>query len=137
MRNFAIVNFPTNDTEYTFCTDLNLEAGDQVVVETRHGFRVATVIKTRGLTKDQMTRAYKWVVQKIDIDRHEARMAQEEVKQEIRNKLQQRKEEMEEILIYQRLAAEDSEIAGLLEELSKLEGQPLAFPTQDVNSSKE
>ena len=136
MRKFAIVKFPTNDTEYTFCTDLDLMEDDWVVVETRHGFKTAQVVKTRGLTRDQMSRAYKWVVQKIDTELHEVRMAQEELRQEIRNKLQQRKEEMEEILIYQRLAADDAEIAALLQELSVLEDQPLIPPTKAVNTAK-
>jgi len=110
------------EKEYSYKTDLDLKAGDKVVVDTpNNGLQIVTVTKVRGLTASQLSKASKWVIQCIDMAAYEERMRKAEIAQEIRNKLRQRKDAVEEALIYQRLAKDDPEINKLLQELSEVD----------------
>ena len=99
----------------------NIKKGDFVVVFARNTFKVARVVLFRGLTATQRSKASKWVVQKVDIEQHEKRIKQEEITQEIKNALQEEKERMEDLFIYEKLAKDNSRIASLLEELKDVE----------------
>ncbi len=122
-RKYVTVMFTSNShKEYTYLTDLDLAPDDKVIVDSPHdGFVVVTVIKVRGIPKHQLSKATKWVVQKVDTAAYEERVKKQEVIQEIKNKLAERREEMEELLIYKTLAKEDVEIKNLLDELNELE----------------
>lgn len=50
-------------TSYSYHTDIDLKAGDEVIVETNDGFQVVMVTGTLPCEK-----ATAWVVQKIDKD---------------------------------------------------------------------
>ena len=119
------VEFPNDigGKHYAFRTDIeDLKHGDFVAVDTQVGLGVAMVVKARGLTAPEAHKATRWIVQKLDMKAHVERLKREEVAQEIRNKLRERKEQMEEILIYERLAKDDPGIQKLLDELKTIEG---------------
>lgn len=113
-KKLVAVLFENNLKEYHFLTVEALELGNKVVVDTQSGLKIATVVRTRGIS---VTSASRWVVQKINTNAHEERLRKQEIVVEIKNKLRKRKDEMEDILIYQKLAKDDPEIKKLLEEL--------------------
>ncbi|KZR59135.1 hypothetical protein [Pseudobacillus badius] len=112
----AVVEFQTGYKRYEFKTDLELSVGDVVVVDATPGISVATVV---GL-KDTSKLATKWVIQKVDLTVHEERLAKEKKLKEIREKMEARRKELQEIQIYQLLAQEDEGMAALLNEYQKL-----------------
>ena len=124
LRTVVMVNFDQNfmGKNYAYLTDLSLEVGDKVVVEAKSEFSVGEISQVRGLTPHECGRANKWVVQKVNLEEHTKRKERQQLAQEIRNKLRQRKNEMEEILIYERLAERDPEIQNLLKELATVDG---------------
>ena len=107
--------------DYAFLTHLDLSVGDDVIVDTQKGLMVARVTKVRGLSKTQMGRATMFVVQKIDLAGHADRIKKAEIAQEIRNKLHERKRQVEEIIIYEKMAKDDPAIAGLIDELKAID----------------
>ena len=113
--------FEAPSKEYTYMTDLDLVEGDRVVVEANDEYKVVTVVSVRGLTANQRSRATKWVVCKVDISAHEERLRKAAIAQEIRNKLQERRSQYEELQIYRQLAAHDPEIAKLMQELEQVD----------------
>lgn len=94
----------------------NLQAGDQVVVETQYGYSVARV--TKRLISSNV--ANKYVVQKIDTSQlveHKARETQIEfLRADIRKRADVIREQQEMEL----LAAEDAELKKLLTEMDDL-----------------
>ena len=120
-RSIVNVVFKTATREYSYLTDLDLSEGDYVVVDTPNGFEVVKVVGTRGITSNQCAKASKWIVQKIDVTDYEAKKATRVIIQEIKNKLKQRKDDMEEIMLYKKLANTDPEIGALIKELESLD----------------
>ncbi len=61
------VKFRNYSPAYTYITNLDLERGDCVIVDTpRNGFTVATVVGNDDTFWRQNPHACKWIVQKID-----------------------------------------------------------------------
>lgn len=129
MKQVILVKFARENSQkedfngYAYFADSedNIKEGDFVVVFSRNTFKVAKVVLSRGLTANQRSKASKWIVQKVDIEQHEKRIKQEEITQEIKNALQEEKERMEDIFIYEKLAKDNPRIAALLEELKDVE----------------
>ena len=115
---------PNGKREYTYLTDLELEADDIVVVDVNGVYKIAIVTKAFGILPGQKSKACKWIVSKVDTEQYKERMQKQALAQEIRNKLRTRRDEYEELMIYQRLANEDEEIKTLLNTLAELEGTP-------------
>jgi len=111
---------PTGDLrEYTYLTDLEFEKDDFAVVENSGKYAVVQVTAVRGLTKMQRDKACKWIVAKVDVEAHELRLKKAAAAQEIRNKLQELREQQEELMIYQALAQGNPDIQKLLVELAQ------------------
>lgn len=115
-----------SNNPYAYYTDIeNLTKDDLVVVQVKNkqksplGFDIAKVYQVEGLMVNEIKRAEKWIVCRVNMDEFNKRMERERCAQEIRNKLRARKEEAEEFLIYEALAKKDPEIQNLLERLSK------------------
>ena len=133
-RSYATISFRNNPKEYTYLTNLDLKEGDKVIVDSPHdGPVVVTVIKVKGLSKGQISVASKWIVQKVDMEAYYELVKRQELVQEIKNKLAQRKEEMEEMIIYKQLAKDDPEINSLLAELESLQN----FRPKQIEEAKE
>jgi len=110
---------PSGDLrEYTYLTDLDSQTGDFAVVENNGKYSVVEVKEIRGLTKLQRDKAHKWIVARVDVAAHEERLRKAAAAQEIRNKLQELREQQEELLIYKALAQGNPEIQQLLVELA-------------------
>ena len=108
---------------YSYFTDIeDLKPGDWVIVKTRaNEFNTAMVVESEGLSRADIAKANKWIVQKINTLAYEARAEKEKVISEIRNQLRSRKEEAEEYLIYEQLAKVDPGIATLLARLHEID----------------
>ncbi len=122
-----LVCFKEQDLSYAFFCDIEVFIGDIVVVNCAgrsavEGFATAIVSQVRGLTEQQTKSATKWVVSKVDIKSFEQKLKEEELKIEILNKLEQKREEIDKIEVYKNLAATDDEVKTLLEEYGRLTG---------------
>lgn len=120
-QTIVLVTFSGYEKEYAYFSDSELEVGDLVVVAPNNEFKVAEVTKTQGLYQSQADRATKWIVQRVDTEAFYAREKRMALVQEVRNKLKQRKDQLDEIILYQQLAGKDPEIKALLDQLNELD----------------
>ena len=103
-------------TYHYFTTIEDLKPGDMVVVDSQPGLGVAQVVDYTGSN----LKASRWVVQRIDMGSHVARMEKLNQIESIQRKIMARKAAIEEEAILKMLAEKDDGIAGLLEELNDL-----------------
>lgn len=128
MKKFVNVNFDNSPfsspsfKSYQFATDIeDLKAGDKVVVDTRNGLTIAQVEKYAE--PNPSLKEFKWVVQKIDIDKHEQRLEKQRQLAALRRKMESRRKQLEEVQIFQLLAKEDEGMKELLEEFTALSSE--------------
>lgn len=114
-----------NQKTYIYFTDEEFTVGDNAVVMVVNKLKIVEVVATRGFTKAQLNKATKWIVQRIDLTAHKERMEQQKVINDIKARLQQKKEELSEMAILKTLAQDDEETRNLLIELQNLTGQKL------------
>lgn len=98
------------DKEYAFLTDQRLEVGDLVVVDTVNGYKTANVTSTFGNT----SKATRWVVCQVDIEKFVQRLADLKRKQEIMRQMDQRLAEVNKVAQFEMAAKSDPEMARLL-----------------------
>jgi len=120
----VLVKFVENtyEKEYAYRCEFEVSPGDWLVVCVNKVYKCVQVTRVRGLSDSERSKASKWIVCKVDTARYEERMKRMEVVQEIRNKLKERKEQMQEFLIYKQLAETDPEIKKLLDEYNSMMG---------------
>jgi uncharacterized membrane protein len=113
------VEFRGTNTLYDFRSSLDLKTGDAVVCDTIRGLVVGNVVAVLDtLTKN----AVKMIVDKVDMDNYNKRLEIEKRKRMIKDKMVERRKEIEEKIIYKTLAEVDPMMAKLLNEYEKLEG---------------
>lgn len=112
------VRFDSYGKIYEFHTDLDLVAGDLVVCDNATGFTVGTVIGY----KEGRSLARKWIVQKVDLVSHNARLEREKKAANVRAKMELRRKKLEEREVYMLLAKEDEVMRELLAEYDQLNG---------------
>jgi len=112
---------PTNESSYSYYTDLELEAGDFVVVEARNSYGLGIVNQTVGLSQSALDKAKGWVVQKVDIAAHKAKAEKRELVKELYNQLEQRRKAIEMRQVYELLADTDPELKALLNQLKAID----------------
>lgn len=67
--------------EYTYKTDLKLEAGDEVIIDSPYsGLTIAVVTRVDEVADldEKATFSYKWIIGKVDLEAHKARLEREE-----------------------------------------------------------
>lgn len=111
-------------TEYDFkyeCEVIDIKVGDKVVVESRNGLGIATV-KTviRLAVGEKYEKATAWVVQKIDMTTHNQRKFREKEAKKLKARLDERRKQVEESVVYNLLAQSDPEFAKMLSEYARL-----------------
>jgi len=121
---------------YSYFTDLELIPGDTCVVKVQQEFKLVTIVEVQGISSSALAKASKWIVQKIDSEAYEAKMAQEVLIMEIRNKLRQRRDEITELMIYKQLAGTDPEINALMEQLAEMDQSVALMLKQEKTSTK-
>lgn len=119
-RKFVSVKFKTTPyKDYHFLTDIeDLKRGDIVVVDTALGVNVAEV--QEYVTKPYTEAVAKWVISKVDLKAHKQRVARERKLMKIKEQMDARKQELQDIQLYEFLAAQDDSMADLLNEYKEL-----------------
>lgn len=104
---------------YHYLTDLPLKKGDEVIVDTPSGG--LTVVKVAAVLADNsVTKATKWVVQKVDRTEYDRREEERRRKIVIETKLKAIEKEVEASYKYKYLAAVSPEAAELIKELESI-----------------
>jgi hypothetical protein len=109
-------SFNTDRKNYSYLTDdETIEKDDVVVVSSGPGLGLGKVVAvgTPG-------RATNWVVQKVDMDAFKKRREQEEKVKGLKLALQLKKEQFDEMAVFQLLAEKDPEAKQMLDELAEL-----------------
>jgi hypothetical protein len=117
---------------YSYYTHVPLNPGDQVVVKVKHGldgniFKVAHVVGTEGLCRQALDAATKCIVCRIDEEEHDKVEEELTAVKELKNELMARKEQLDEALIYSRLAESDPIMKQMIDRLNGL--VPNSIPT--------
>lgn len=112
----ALVKFDGSYKDYAFKTDLELQGGDTVVCDTTHGLSIGKVVGFQ----DSSNLATKWILCKVDLEKHEERIKKEKKLKEIKKKMDLRRKQHEEITFYKMIAEKDEEMANLLKEYEEL-----------------
>jgi hypothetical protein len=127
----GVVTFPDTDKwsntynkEYNFVTDQkDLETGDTVVVDTVNGLRIATFqhYDNLGFGETGRKTPTKWIVQKVDLEAHCARIEAAEKATKLKQLMDKKRKEAQEMEIYEILAEKNPELKEMLEEYKKLQ----------------
>lgn len=111
----------SGSTGYAYLCDIpGVAVGDHVVVDTpSNGLTIAKVAQV-GDTVDSVAKANKWVVDKVDVSAHKARLARIERKKLLEAQLEQALAEELRKDRYARLAQADAGLAALVAEYNQL-----------------
>jgi hypothetical protein len=121
----AVVSYlNTNGREYDFFCNIPLQDQDIVVVDGANGLGLAKVV---GI-KTQSKMAKSWIVQKVDLTEHYARIQAETRRKELEKQMEERLRKVNKLEQYRKLAENDPEMAAMLEEMEGLTGEKL-LPT--------
>lgn len=110
-----------NKKLYHFYTDIDLNAGDIVVTDTVCGLQLAKVENMVDSVDSIGFTPTKWIVDKVDLSKHEQRKQREERLCELKAALKKRAKELEKDFLYQMLAEKDATMRELLNEYQTLQ----------------
>lgn len=102
MEKVVGVKFSGTYSTYAFKTDLDLKVDDLVVCDTSRGYSVGKVAGGTDVSK-----ATKWIVQKVDVAAFEARKAKEAELEKMLRKMETRRKKVESLSLYRSLAKDD------------------------------
>jgi len=109
--------------DYSFKTNLNLSAGDLVIVDTSTGGATLAYVSNTDITDGRSLKATRWVIQKVDMREHRKRIVKEAKLLALRERMDTRRVQIEDFSIYQHLAMADKKMAILWAEyVAVLEG---------------
>lgn len=118
----AVVVLGDYAKEYDFLSMDILERGDRVVCDTINGLVLGRVVQMIPSS----TKATRWVVCKIDMEAHKARVEKAREIQAIKTAMEQRRREVLCLHDYGRIAEYDPQMANLLKKYEGLVGsQPI------------
>lgn len=107
--------------DYVFKCDIDVQEGDLVVCETARGYGVGKVVGEE-VRESRRKIASAWIVSKIDLTAHKARLEKEKRMAEIKSKMLERKKSLDEDAMFRLLAKDDTAMADLLKEYDELKG---------------
>lgn len=114
------VQFSDGGSFYSYLSDLDFEAEDYAVVESPHNGLV--VVKVKAVKEDVRDgKAYKWIVDKVDVAGHYQRQENAKRAEYLKTRLQTMKKQVEEEAVWALLAERNPEAAALLQELKTLQ----------------
>lgn len=118
---YAVVEYLThNIKQYEFKTDIeDLQEGDVVVVDSALGLGLASFIEYREAPKYKGD-GWKWIIQRVDLTAHKARIAAEQRMQELQKAIEKRAAELKKEREYRQLAEGDEHLTVLLDELDAI-----------------
>lgn len=122
MKNIIGVKFKDNEMEYAFkCFD-DVSVGDLVVVDTRYGFKLATVTSLDYNGDFDISHNLKEVVCKVDVTKFNERKERAEKLKILKRKMDDKLEQLQTIALYEMLAEKNPEIKDLFTEFKVLSG---------------
>lgn len=105
---------------YNYLTDIEgLERGDLIVVHARNEFCLAYFVEYKEVNETENT---KWIIQKVDLEGHNNRIANAKRIKDLKAKLEEERRKTEELQIYEILAIKNPNIKELLDELKAIQG---------------
>jgi len=105
---------------YYFKTDIeDLNEGDIVVIDSNNKLKLAEVVEADPKLNENFV-VKKWVVDKVDTTKYNERIQKEKRLKELKNKIDKRRKELEEIQILEMLAEKDDEMRQMLNEFKEL-----------------
>lgn len=113
------VQFHDGSGIYSYLSDKEFVEGDFAVVESPHNGLV--VVKVVGVTLNHRdAKAYKWIVDAVDLAGHRDREAKAKRAEYLKARLATKRKAVEERAIWKYLAEQDAEAKALLDELDSL-----------------
>ena len=120
MKNQFSEDKELSDKEYSYHTmELNLKRGDYVVVQTKYGIGIGVFEKYTS-SKENISRATSWVVEKVDLDEFEKKLATYEKKQALIEQMRQVYESSAELEIFKQLSQSSPIMKDLYEQFINL-----------------
>ena len=116
----VFVRFNENPLNYSFKATDNIKKGDLVVVDTRYGFRIGEIVYDHVEGKEFIDKATKWIVQKIDVEQWKENKHKEERRQELLEKMEERKNILLTEQLLKKLSEQDSVMKELYDEFNSL-----------------
>lgn len=105
---------------YSFLTDIEgLKKGDILVAETKYGIGIVQFIRYSKSLSDK-ERADKWLIQKVDLTKHNERKEKMRLKEELIEEMRALRDSSMEIELFAKLAQSSPEMAKLLEKFNTL-----------------
>lgn len=100
----------------------DLANGDKVVVDSKRGLGIATVVSAIRLAEGEKfdRQVTAWVIQKIDMAAHEERLVRAKKAERLLKQMETRKEQIMEAQVYSTLAQSDPTMAALLMEYQRV-----------------
>lgn len=154
LTNVVQVIFPGNRTLYSYHSDIpDLKAGDYAIVASPNSSRnwesnpdfysqelrghpsVVKVINTEPTVKD-ISKAAKWIIQKVDIEAYVARLAIEQQVEVLKHRIAQEKKKALEAFELAKLRELNPELGVLVDQLAALTGQVLEPKPTTVREHK-
>lgn len=123
-----------NSKEYTYLTDMQLEPGNLVVVDTVYGPNVAKVWSTKFIDKHSQSKASRLVIGKIDMTQVEDQYKVLEEVTSLRQQLDDRKQALEDIQVLRFLAKTDPVSKDILDRIYMITGDPAYLVELDNKS---
>ena len=114
--NLNFNNLNRTQQPYAFNCYSEVKKGDYVVVDTVNGFTLGVVVE-EDMCSDKAT---KDVVDVVDMSDFYARKAKRERMAELKNKMDAKVKELQNIAIYEALAKNDPALASMLEEFKSI-----------------
>lgn len=147
------VVFPGNNTVYSYYSDIEgLQVDDYAIVAAPYGdhryggssfhstelqgFPTVVRIVSTTETVRAISKAAKWIIQKIDIDRYVSRLAEEQKLEVLKAKIAKAKKDALEQLELGRLRSLSPELDMLLDELATLTGTTIEAKPIEVRAHK-
>lgn len=109
-------------TSYEFaCFDYNFVQGDTVLVKSgHHGYGVAVITGFRDKLPNDDQGIIREVLCRVDVGTHKTRLEMRRKAAELKEQMEQRAAELQDVLLYETLAASDSKMMELLTQFKNL-----------------
>ena len=113
--------------QYSYMTDLELKKNDWVIVKSKGIYKCVIVYNVDPISEHYKSKATKYVAQKVNIKALEFLEERSKAVKAIKDELRFKREQAEEMLIYQTLALNDPSFGKLLDRLRAID--PSAVPS--------
>lgn len=125
---FTSARYGDCSKEYAFKTDVeDLKEGDVVVCDCSSGYSLGVVTSViEGVSKV----ATKWIIQKVDVEAHVAKLEAEKKLIQLKRKMIKRASELTVMSQFEILAEKDEQMAELLSEFKLISGGSVQIPTE-------